>query len=87
MIKKLTLTVDEKIIQEAKTYAAAHNESLSHMVENYFRALTTPGDTHTPLSETVALLMGSVHVPEDFDYEKAKREYLEERYAYEKTVH
>ncbi len=80
MIKKLTLTVDDTVIVKAKEYAAARNESLSKMVENYFRVLIRSDNTDDRLSETVSQLMGSIHVPEDFDYETAKLEYLKERY-------
>ena len=36
MNTKLTLSVDQKIIEEIKSYAKMHKVSLSKMVENYF---------------------------------------------------
>lgn len=39
MSKKLTLSLDEKVIQQAKRYAKKQNRSLSGLVEDYFRGL------------------------------------------------
>jgi hypothetical protein len=39
MNTKLTLRMDEALIASAKSYAAAHGSSVSHMVANYFAAL------------------------------------------------
>ena len=36
MNTKLTLSLDQKIIEEIKSYAKKHQVSLSKMVENYF---------------------------------------------------
>lgn len=40
MTKKLTLTIDHKIIDSAKKYVRNKGKSLSHLVENYLKALT-----------------------------------------------
>ena len=37
MKKKLTLTVDEDLIPEAKSYAYAHGRTLSSLVEEFLR--------------------------------------------------
>ena len=41
MATKLTLTLDNKIIESAKTYAKKNNMSLSGIVELYFKALSS----------------------------------------------
>lgn len=41
MTTKLTLTVDEKIIESAKIYAKKNKISLSKLVEFYFKSLTS----------------------------------------------
>ena len=41
MPEKLTLTLDKRVIQSAKEYAARNRTSLSRMVEQYFRSLTS----------------------------------------------
>lgn len=40
MKKKLTLTIDESVIKQAKAYAKKQGRSLSAVVENYLKALT-----------------------------------------------
>lgn len=81
MNKKLTLSVDDSIIEKAKAYAKDKNESLSQLVENYFRLLTASRkNKDKEISPLVKDLMGTINVPEDFDYKKAKLEYLENRY-------
>lgn len=47
MDKKLTLKLDQEVIEQAKEYAHSRNMSLSKMVEKYFRSLATqeqPGE-------------------------------------------
>jgi hypothetical protein len=39
MNSKLTLRMDDTLIESAKSYAAAHGSSVSQMVANYFAAL------------------------------------------------
>ncbi|MEQ9091864.1 MAG: DUF6364 family protein [Balneola sp.] len=39
MKKKLTLTLEEKVIQEAKAYSDANEISVSQLVENYLKVL------------------------------------------------
>ena len=41
MTIKLTLTVEESVIEAAKVYARQRGESISHLVEQYLRSLTT----------------------------------------------
>ena len=41
MNKKLTLSLDETVIEKAKQFASKQNESLSGIVEGYLRALTS----------------------------------------------
>ncbi|PSQ97200.1 MAG: hypothetical protein BRD55_02640 [Bacteroidetes bacterium SW_9_63_38] len=41
MAKKLTLRMDEDVIERAKEYAAERGISVSKMVEQYFAAVTT----------------------------------------------
>ncbi len=73
--------MDDAIIEKAKKYASDKRESLSEMVENYFRVITSNyKKKENKLSPTVQELLGSIKVPNDFDYKKAKYEYLKEKY-------
>ena len=81
MNKKLTLSLDDTVIDRAKKYAATHKVSLSQIIENYFRLLTSGNKKDkNELSPIVKELMGSINVPENFDYEEEKYEYLKEKY-------
>jgi len=81
MNKKLTLSLDNVIIEQAKLYAHNHRESLSQMVENYFRFVTseTKGSKKR-IAPLVQELLGSIKAPDNFNYDKVKYEYLEEKY-------
>ena len=49
MIKKLTLTIDDDVIKQAKRYAETRETSLSRMVVNYFKRLTEGPSYHRDL--------------------------------------
>ena len=46
MTTKLTLTLDNKIIETAKIYAKRNKISLSRLVEFYFKSLTADYENH-----------------------------------------
>ena len=72
MQTKLTLTIDKKVIRKAKEYASNKRNSLSKLVENYFRSLiANESEPHEKdLTPAVKSLMGSFRSPKDFDYKK-----------------
>lgn len=71
MTTKLTLTIDDSVIDSAKKYAKRKGKSLSNIVENYLKSVSgEENQTQTILSPKVRKLMGSVKLPEDFDYKK-----------------
>lgn len=82
MTTKLTLTIDDEVIHQAKSYANAHNQSLSSMVESYLRALTASAQRapqeHAP---QVARLKGIIQLPKDFNYKKAMAKALAKKYG------
>jgi hypothetical protein len=84
MNRKLTLSLDESIIERAKIYAHKNKESLSKIVENYFRIVTSKSNNQKEeISPLVKELIGSINVPDDFDYETAKQDYLKEKYLHD----
>jgi len=75
MTTKLTLTLDDKVIRNAKRYARANGRSVSELVESYFKSITESGnDASDELTPAVKSLMGSFKAPKDFDYKKVLRE-------------
>jgi len=75
MSTKLTLTIDEKVIESAKAYAVSNERSLSNIVEEYLKSLTiTKENKKEPrLSKLVKELKGSVKDP---DSNKSYKELL-----------
>jgi len=44
MLTKLTLTIDQSIIEKAKSFAHQKNKSVSRIVEEYLRTISTGND-------------------------------------------
>jgi hypothetical protein len=74
MTTKLTLTLDDKVIQGAKRYAKIKGRSVSELVESYFKSITElNNDQPDELTPSVKSLMGSFKAPKNFDYKKVLR--------------
>jgi hypothetical protein len=80
MITKLTLTVEKDIIDLAKDYASKQGTSLSGIIENYLKLLVSK-EHDKQLSPGIKKLVGSVKVPDNFDYKKALEEALSDKYS------
>jgi hypothetical protein len=82
MDKKLTLSLNQRVIEKAKNYAKQHRTSLSRMIEVYFEALTSQQKDMTEIETTplVESLSGVIQLPEDFDYKEARTKYLNEKH-------
>jgi hypothetical protein len=77
MNKKLTLLLDETIIIKTKDYAERHNETLSGMVEKYFRYVTSkkPAKVKTKIHPEIEKLIGIISIPDGFDIKKEYRQH------------
>ncbi len=83
MSSKLTLSIREQVIEEAKKYARFHGKSLSSIVEEYLKSLTTEGSDkeYETLTDIVKELKGSVKTPKDFiSYKETLADALAEKY-------
>lgn len=82
MNTKLTLTIEQEIIQKAKEYAKNKNRSLSDIIENYLKILTKEEKAKElkKLNPIVKSLKGSFKMPKNMDYKKELRNRLEEKY-------
>jgi len=82
MDKKLTLSINQSVIEKAKKYAKENQTSLSKMIEAYFDSLTNDGKVDTEIESTplVESLCGVMELPEDYNYKKAKTQYLIEKH-------
>jgi hypothetical protein len=79
MSTKLTLTIDKEVISEAKAYAQSQGKSLSELVENYLKSISSEKKKES-LSPTVKKLSGAFKVSNDFDYKKELSDTLAEKY-------
>lgn len=81
MDKKLTLSLNQKIIEEAKKYAKRNGTSLSKMIESYFQSITNTQqeDTDIKITPLVESLCGVGMLPDGFDYKKSRIKYLENK--------
>jgi len=82
MHAKLTLSVDEDVIAQAKVFAKKQGKSLSAIIENYLKLMThsEPKKDEKPLSGSLKKLAGSLKVPDDFDYKEVITQALMEKY-------
>jgi hypothetical protein len=75
MTTKLTLTLDDQVIQKAKRYAKAKGQSVSELVESYFKSIAAQENASADeLTPTVKSLMGSFKAPKQLDYKKILNE-------------
>jgi len=82
MEAKLTLRLNDKVIERAKKYARSHKISLSKMVESYLDSITKQKEEERKISITplVESLSGVIDLPVDFDYKKEYRDYLDKKH-------
>lgn len=82
MNTKLTLVLEQEIIQKAKDYAKEKNRSLSSIIENYLKSLIKEDvkkDT-SQVSPIVKSLRGSFKLPKDFDYKEELIKEIEKKH-------
>jgi len=77
MQTKLTLRLEDSLIQQAKDYAKEHDKSLSQVVADYFQILTQ--QTEKPVISPVTKSLIGVLDSSDID-QKDYKKYLEEKY-------
>lgn len=81
MNTKLTLKLNQRIIEKAKEYASNKKMSLSRIVEAYLQSLTSDDNTSEfEISPFVKSISTGAEIPADLDYKKEYSEYLIEKY-------
>lgn len=81
MNTKLTLTIEQTVIEKAKKYAKDRERSLSNLIENYLKALTKEdSSSEIELTPIVKSLKGSFTAPKNLDYKKELTDRLSEKY-------
>ncbi len=81
MNTKLTLTIEQSLIDKAKKYAKGNGRSLSNLIENYLKVIIKEEQANvidpTPIASS---LRGSFKAPKDIDYNQELSEALAEKH-------
>ncbi len=82
METKLTLRLNDNVIERAKEYAFNHKISLSKMIESYLDSITRQKllDQKFSITPLVDSLIGVIDLQTAFDYKKEYRDYLDNKY-------
>lgn len=80
MDAKLTLKLDEAVIEKAKDYAKLKKTSLSALIENYLQKITTDKKDKNKITPLVKSLSGIVDLPDTYDHKKDYTDYLIRKY-------
>jgi hypothetical protein len=80
MDTKLTIRLNDTVIEKAKTYARSHQISLSKMIESYLDSITKEKEKGFIITPLVESLSGVIDLPAEFDYKKEYGNYLIEKY-------
>ena len=80
MDKKLTLSLNESVIENAKLYAKKNKISLSKLIEAYLKSVTENTTKNVEITPLVKSLSGVIQLPIGFDERSDYTNYLLERY-------
>ena len=83
MDSKLTLKLNESVIDRAKKYASNKKISLSRLIENYLDSLTRDQSEEFEISPFVRSISTGKSIPLDVDLKNFKEDYtnyLEQKY-------
>lgn len=81
MSTKLTLSLDKRVIEQAKRYAKEHHVSLSFLVENYLLKLVSDYKPKSGNeSSIVEELAGIVKLSADYDHREDYAKYLSKKH-------
>lgn len=83
MNTKLTLTIEKEVIEIAKKYAKEKGQSLSELVENYFKfvAVERIQINEKQLSPKVQKLRGIIKANDNLEYKQILTEELSKKYG------
>lgn len=80
MDTKLTLRLNDSVIERAKIYAKNHKVSLSKMIESYLDSITKEKEKEETITPLVESLSGVIELPVDYDYKKEHGDYIINKY-------
>lgn len=83
MDSKLTLKLNESVIERAKKYASEKKMSLSRLIENYLDSITREQTDDFEISPFVKSISSGKSIPADLNWKELRedyREYLDKKY-------
>lgn len=80
MDTKLTLKLDQDVIEKAKDYAKSKKTSLSALIENYLQKLTEDKKDKRKITPLVKSLSGVIDLPVDYNHKNDYADYLINKY-------
>ncbi|MGX9987636.1 DUF6364 family protein [Soonwooa purpurea] len=77
MDSKLTLKLNESVIERAKQYASNKKLSLSRLIENYLDSLTREQTDEFEISPFVKSISSGKSIPIDADWKNMREDYTD----------
>ena len=77
MDSKLTLKLNEKVIDRAKKYASNKKLSLSRLIENYLDSITQEDNEDFEISPFVKSISSGKRIPADVDWKTLREDYTD----------
>ena len=77
MDSKLTLKLNERVIERAKKYASTKKLSLSRLIENYLDSITQEQNDDFEISPFVKSISSGKSIPAEADSKTSKEEYID----------
>lgn len=77
MDSKLTLKLNERVIERAKKYASNKKVSLSRLIENYLNSITQEQNDDFEISPFVKSISSGKSIPDEVDWKKSRKEYTD----------
>ena len=80
MNTKLTLNLDQAVIERAKEYAKSNKISLSRLIESYLASLVNKKTRDVEITPLVDSLSGVIELDENYDYKTDYADFLMKKY-------
>ncbi len=80
MDTKLTLKLEETVIEKAKNYAKNHRTSLSKLIENYLLNITNDNQKEEKITPLVKSLSGIIDLQKGYDHKREYSDFLLNKY-------
>jgi len=80
MKAKLTLSIEDSIVQKSKRWAKIRGDSLSGIIEDFLKSMLEKGSS-TDFNQWKESVQLEADLPADFNWKKERERYLIEKYG------